>query len=141
LLALLARRRREREGEDVPGPDAGSGRPVLSDLTRATFDRFVNESPCAVVDVWAPWCGPCPAMVPVFEALAREFAPEVRFGRVNADDEPELVRRWNVEGLPTILLFERGRLVDRLTGAFPFDTLDRRLKATFGRPALPGQRK
>jgi thioredoxin 1 len=111
--------------------------PVPSDpdpvgLTSASITTFLIGHPRAVVDVWAPWCGPCLAMAPVLDALARELAPDVHFGKLNADTEPELAARWNVEGIPTLLLFEQGRLVDRVVGAYPHETLKEHLQAVYG---------
>ncbi len=70
-------------------------------------------------------------MAPVLDSLARELAGEVSFGKLNADEEPALAARWNVEGIPTLLVFERGQLVDRVVGALPHDALAGRLRASY----------
>jgi thioredoxin 1 len=62
-------------------------------------------------------------MAPILEGLAGELAPDVAFAKLNADEEPGLAAQFQVEGIPTLLLFERGRLVDRVVGAYPRDAL------------------
>jgi thioredoxin 1 len=130
LAAIRARRLREilaRRDSDEP-QDRANSKP--RSLTSASFPTFLSEHSRVVVDVWAPWCGPCRAMAPVLDALAKELAPAVSFGKLNADEEPALAARWRVEGIPTLLIFENGRLVDRVVGALPHDVLSERLRAT-----------
>lgn len=105
---------------------------MLTGLSRATFVSFVSEHPRALVDVWAPWCGPCRTMGPILEALAQEYAGRVDFGKINADDEPGLANQFGVEGIPTLLFFRRGQLVDRVVGAVPPDRLRNRIRAVYG---------
>jgi thioredoxin-like negative regulator of GroEL len=70
-------------------------------------------------------------MAPILDSLASELAGQVSFGKLNADEEPALAARWNVEGIPTLLVFEHGQLVDRIVGAYPHDTLASRFRATY----------
>ena len=133
LEAIRARMREEilgRSGGATGTPPTGG--PV--DLTAATVTGFLSSNPRVVVDVWAPWCGPCRTMAPILDALARELAGEVRFARVNSDEEPALAGRWNVQGIPTLLLFEGGGLVDRVVGVQPQSVLSGRLRRTFRLP-------
>lgn len=131
LAALRARRRSELLAR-VPGArKAAEPPPPLAELSAATLPGFLQTNPRAVVDVWAPWCGPCQAMRPVLEALARDLAPDVRFGKLNADDEPEVAGRWNVEAIPTLLVFFQGRLLDRMVGALPQGELELRLRSVY----------
>ncbi|MGP8158359.1 MAG: thioredoxin [Thermoplasmata archaeon] len=131
LAEIRARRARALLSEHARSSAAVVAPPKPTPLTRSSFPSFLAEHSRAVVDVWAPWCGPCRAMAPVLDSLARELAGEVSFGKLNADEEPALAARWNVEGIPTLLVFERGQLVDRVVGALPHDALAGRLRASY----------
>ncbi len=118
-------------------PVASSAPPAHPiDLTAATFDRFLADNERVVIDVWAPWCGPCRAFSPILDALATSLAPTVRFGKVNSDAEPGIAGRFGVEGIPTVLSFRRSRLVDRFSGAYPKDVVETRLRRFL---ELPGR--
>lgn len=103
---------------------------MVSEVGIDTFDRSVlaAEQP-VVVDVWAPWCGPCRMQGPIFEEAAQQFVDEALFVKLNADDNQELVRQYKVMGIPTMLFFRHGRLVERKTGVQSADAIAKRLSA------------
>jgi len=92
------------------------GHPVAADATR--FDKHRRGNDIAVlVDVWAPWCGPCRIMAPMFERAAAELEPEVRLIKVNADEEPQIASELGVTGIPALLLLRGGQIIARTSGA------------------------
>jgi thioredoxin 2 len=92
------------------------GHPAATDATAFVKHRDNNDI-AVLVDVWAPWCGPCRMMAPMFEAAAAELEPDVRLIKVNADEQPQVAADYGVAGIPALLLFRGGRLVARNAGA------------------------
>jgi thioredoxin 1 len=81
------------------------------------MDRLASHSRPVIVDVWAPWCAPCRRMAPIVERLAAEYDGRVDVWKINADEQPEDVRRLKVLGIPTMIIFRGGREVGRKVGA------------------------
>jgi len=84
------------------------------------------------VDFWAEWCGPCRQLSPTLDALAREFGGAIRILKVNVDQEPDLAARFEVQAIPTLVLLDHGRPVDRVVGALPAAALRERFGRVFG---------
>jgi thioredoxin 2 len=88
------------------------------DVDRAKFERQIGRNSIPVlVDVWAPWCGPCRMMAPAFAEAARTLEPDMRLVKLNSEDEPEVAGRLGIQGIPTMLLFAGGREIARVSGA------------------------
>ena len=87
-------------------------------LTGTTFDEEVASSAVPlVVDFWAEWCGPCRMVAPVLEAIAAEHSGKIRVAKLNADDAPDVARRYEIMSIPTLLVFQDGLPKKRLVGA------------------------
>jgi len=88
------------------------------DFSDSAFDTDVLKSEVPVlVDFWAPWCGPCKAMGPTVDAVAAEYAGKLKVGKLNTDDNPGTAARYQIRGIPTLLLFKAGKVVDQRVGA------------------------
>jgi thioredoxin 1 len=96
-----------------------------------TDDNFENEviksSSPVLVDFWATWCAPCKAIAPVIDALADTFSGKIKIGKVNVDDNPDTPGKFGVRGIPTLILFKDGKVVDQLVGAIPKAQLEEML--------------
>ena len=96
------------------------------------FEQVVLQSEVPVlVDFWAPWCGPCRMVAPVVEQLASEYDGKLKVVKVNTDENPGTARAYQISGIPSLLLFKSGRVVDQVVGAVPKaklqDVVDRQL--------------
>jgi thioredoxin len=98
-------------------------------VSDATFAAEVERSPLPVLlDMWAPWCGPCRMIAPVLEELAKEMAGRVRVAKLNVDENPAIATRFNVMSIPTLLVLKDGREVERIVGVQPKTEILRRLE-------------
>jgi thioredoxin 2 len=112
-------------------PLLADGKPVT--VTDATFSAEVERSPLPVLlDLWAPWCGPCRMVAPVVEEVAKEMAGRVRVAKLNVDENPATASRFRVQSIPTLLVLKAGREVERIVGAQPKTEIERRLQRVLG---------
>ena len=106
--------------------------PWLVDATDASFDTEADASSLVVVDLWAPWCGPCRFVSPILEELARDYRGRLKVIKVNVDDNPVIAQRFQAFSIPTIMVLRGGEPLDRIVGALPKQQLVARLS-----PHLP----
>mgnify|MGYP000822448629 CR=1 FL=1 len=92
---------------------------AIQHFKTSEFDAAVEAAPLAMVDFWADWCGPCKMLSPVVEAIAAQFDGKVLVGKVNVDEQPDLAAQFGVMSIPTLLVFEQGKLVRQAVGARP----------------------
>lgn len=94
-------------------------------FTDTNFDREVLQSEVPVlVDFWATWCAPCKAIAPLVDAVADEYTGKIKVGKVNVDENPATPGKYGVRGIPTLILFKGGAVIDQVVGAVPKSQLD-----------------
>jgi thioredoxin 1 len=94
-------------------------------FTDANFEQEVIQSDLPVlVDFWATWCAPCKAIAPLIDIVADEYAGKVKVGKVNVDESQATPAKFNVRGIPTLILFKGGAIVDQIVGQVPKSQLD-----------------
>jgi len=100
------------------------------EITDAEFEEKVLKSDKPVlVDFWAPWCGPCKMVAPVLEELAGDHADDLVIAKVNVDESNQNASRLGVQGIPTLILFRDGEIIDRIVGAAPKAALEQRISS------------
>jgi len=102
----------------------------VREVSEHDFDQVVLKSKTPVlVDFWAEWCGPCRALAPIVEAVAKQYAGAARIVKLNVDDSPAVAQRYGIHGIPTLILFQDGEEKDRIIGAVSIETIARALEA------------
>ena len=96
----------------------------IVNVTDASFEEEVLKADTAVlVDYWAEWCGPCKMIAPVLEQLAEEYEGKLKIVKINADEEADVLAKYAVRGLPTMMVFKDGQSVDVTVGAQPYPAI------------------
>ena len=90
--------------------------PGIIDLNNSNFEQTISADNPTLVDFWAEWCGPCKSMHPIFESLAKEY-PNVKFARVNVDQNQNISTKFAVQSIPTFIMFKSGKIIDKMMGA------------------------
>src|SRR5512140_1838502 len=92
----------------------------VQQINDSSFDSDVLKADLPVlIDFWAPWCGPCKAIAPVVEELAKEYAGRLKIVKMNVDDNPQTPSKYGVRGIPNLIIFKGGQVRDQIVGAVP----------------------
>lgn len=105
----------------------GTALPWVVDANEATFEVEAKAAPMVIVDLWAPWCGPCRFVSPLLDQFAHEHAGRVKVVKVNVDDNQRLAVRFDASSIPTMVVLRDNKVVDRIVGAMPQPQLWARL--------------
>ena len=114
---------KEKEHELNPDP---------THITDSNFNEIVNKHSLALIDCWAPWCGPCLALAPTIEELTEKYAGKVLVGKLNVDENPRTAERFQIFSIPTTLIMKNGREVDRIVGLVPKNHVEAVLRKHLG---------
>ncbi len=101
----------------------------MQEVNMSNFDLEVLKSNIPVlVDFWAPWCGPCRMVAPVVEAISNEFKGKLKVVKLNTDDNPQIAAKYQIMGIPTLMFFKNGNMVDRIVGYLDQKALSAKVK-------------
>ena len=93
--------------------------------TDENFEKDISEpSSLVLVDFWAEWCGPCKQVGPILEEIANEYESKIKILKINIDENPQTPQKYGVRGIPTLMLFNNGNLVDSKVGSLPKSALE-----------------
>ena len=106
LEELLKRQQEQDIREKIP----------VMDLDSSNFHNVVSQNNLLLVDFWAEWCGPCKSMHPIFSRMAKKY-DQVRFARVNVDNSQDVAKKFNVQSIPTFIMFKNGQVAQQMVGA------------------------
>ena len=103
-------------------------------VTDADFNEFISKYPITIIDCWAEWCGPCRKLIPIIDALAREYQGKIVFGKLNTDENQMVARNFNITAIPTLLVFKNGKAATQIVGALQKEQLVERLNRSIQLP-------
>ena len=103
---------------------------MVSDVSDQTFENEVIKATLPVLlDLWAPWCGPCRMVAPVIEKLAVSYNGKMKFCRLNVDENPQTAAKYSIMSIPTLMFFKNGEVAETVVGAVPERTLQPKIDA------------
>ena len=101
----------------------------IKEIKDADFEQFVKDNKIAFVDFFAEWCMPCVMMVPVIDELAKTFSGRVAFAKMNIDENHGTAERFKIMSIPTMIVFKKGEIAERITGALSHDMLKEKINS------------
>ncbi len=106
---------------------------MVKEISDANFEQEVLKADTPVlVDMWAPWCGPCRMVAPVIDKLSTQYEGKFKFCKLNVDDNPQTASKYQIMSIPTLLLFKNGSVADTVVGAVPESSLKPKIDKLVG---------
>lgn len=100
------------------------------ELTDQNFkEEIVDSNVPALVDFWAPWCGPCIMVTPAVEEIANQYQGKLKVGKLNVDEAPQIASQYGIMSIPTLMIFKKGEVVDKIIGAVSKEHIEEKIKA------------
>ncbi len=100
------------------------------ELTEQNFKgEILDSQKAALVDFWAAWCGPCQIIAPIVREIANQYQEKITVGKVNVDEVPQIAAQYNIMSIPTLIIFKKGKIVDRIIGAVAKEYIEEKIKA------------
>lgn len=121
------RKKKLKELEESMMSEGGDWPDAPVEITDASYEEFIGKYPVAVIDCWAPWCGPCRMLGPIIDELAGEYKGRVAFGKMNTDENRTVPQQHGIMSIPTMLFFADGILVETEVGVKPKEQLKQML--------------
>ena len=126
-LEKIKRKKLDKLMEKVEEKESSaSNKPVV--VSDSNFKEIVQNKPFMIIDCWASWCGPCRMLSPIIDELAQEYQGKILFGKLNVDENQKVAMQYQIMSIPTLLVFKKGELVDRIIGAMPKEALERKIE-------------
>ncbi|MEE8329825.1 MAG: thioredoxin [Thermodesulfovibrionia bacterium] len=101
---------------------------AVASISKESWDKDILQSQDVImVDFWAVWCSPCKMISPIVEELAKDYEGKAKFFKINTDENPDLASRYKIRGIPTLMFFKKGQLVDQVVGVVPKTQLKEKL--------------
>lgn len=114
-MGLEARMTRQKEKAEV------------QEIDNKEFDAFIKKN-IVIIDFYAEWCMPCLMMAPIIETLASEYYGKITFGKINIDDNKEVASKYKIMSIPSLVVFKKGAIVDKIVGALSYEILSEKIK-------------
>ncbi|MHC1569752.1 MAG: thioredoxin [Candidatus Syntropharchaeales archaeon] len=125
-LEAIKKRKLEEMMRKTAEPEEIISSPIT--ITDASFEEIIKKHPLVVIDCWAAWCGPCRMIAPTIDAMARDYAGKIVFGKLNVDENPNTSRKYRIMSIPLLLIFKNGVHVDQIIGAVPREMIEQKIR-------------
>jgi len=125
-LEAIKKRKLEEMMRKTAEPEEIVSSPIT--ITDASFEEIIKKHPLVVIDCWAAWCGPCRMIAPTIDAMARDYAGKIVFGKLNVDENPNTSRKYRIMSIPLLLIFKNGVHVDQIIGAVPREMIEQKIR-------------